>query len=72
MAAIMASGQTPSQWMAAYPRMLRDLTDPQRFPALALFLASGAFDTADHPDDEFVFGLDRILDSIAALITGGD
>jgi AcrR family transcriptional regulator len=72
MAAIMASGQTPSQWMAAYPRMLRDLTDPQRFPALALFLASGAFDTADHPDDEFIFGLDRILDGIAALISGGD
>jgi AcrR family transcriptional regulator len=71
-AVIRASGQTPSQWMAAYPRMLRDLTDPQRFPALAVFLASGVFDVADDPDDEFTFGLDRILDGVAALVRGGD
>jgi len=70
MAAIVASGKTPTQWMAAYPRMLRDLTDPQRFPALAAFLASGTFDVADDPDDEFIFGLDRILDGVAALIRG--
>jgi hypothetical protein len=69
-AAIRASGQSPSEWMAAYPRMLRDLTDPQRFPALAVFLASGVFDVADDPDDEFIFGLDRILDGVAALIRG--
>ena len=45
--------------------------DPQRFPALAVFLASGVFDVADDPDDEFIFGLDRILDGVAALICGG-
>ena len=71
MAAIRASGQTPSQWMAAYPRMLRELTDPRRFPALAAFLASGAFDVADGPDDEFTFGLERILDGVAALVRDG-
>ncbi len=48
----------------------RELTDPQRFPALAAFLASGTFDVADDPDDEFIFGLDRILDGVAALIRG--
>jgi hypothetical protein len=53
--------------MAAYPRMLTKLTDPQRFPALATFIAAGVFDIADDPDDEFVFGLDRILDGIASL-----
>jgi AcrR family transcriptional regulator len=71
-AAIAASGQSPSDWIAAYPRMLRDLTDPQRFPALTAFLASGVFDAADDPDDEFAFGLDRILDGIGVLIRGGD
>jgi hypothetical protein len=52
--------------------MLRELTDPRRFPALAAFLASGAFDVADGPDDEFTFGLERILDGVAALVRGGD
>jgi AcrR family transcriptional regulator len=67
-AAIRTSGKSPTEWMAAYPRMLRDLTDPQRFPALTAFLASGVFDVADDPDDEFTFGLDRILDGVGALI----
>jgi AcrR family transcriptional regulator len=66
-AAMEASGLSPNEWMAAYPRMLTKLTDPQRFPALATFIAAGVFDIADDPDDEFVFGLDRILDGIASL-----
>jgi AcrR family transcriptional regulator len=69
-AAIRASGRNPSEWMAAYTRMLGDLTDPQRFPALSAFLAAGVFDAADDPDDEFTFGLDRILDGIEVLIGG--
>jgi ABC-type glutathione transport system ATPase component len=69
-AAIRASGQSPSEWMAAYPRMLGDLTDPRRFPAFSAFLAAGVFDAADDPDDEFTFGLDRILDGIEVLIGG--
>jgi AcrR family transcriptional regulator len=67
-AAIAASGLDPSQWMASYPRMLRRLTDPQRFPALTAFIAAGVFDTFDDPDDEFIFGLDRILDGIEVLV----
>jgi AcrR family transcriptional regulator len=70
-AAIRASGLDPVEWMASYPRMLRQLTDPQRFPALTAFIAAGVFDVADGPDDEFIFGLDRILDGIEALITAG-
>jgi len=67
-AAIRASGATPDEWMAAYPRMLSKLTDPLRFPALATFIAAGVFDVHDDPDDEFTFGLERILDGLDALV----
>ena len=66
--AIRASGLAPMEWMAAYPRMLAELTDPRRFPALAKFLAAGVFEIEDGPDDEFIFGLDRILDGVEALV----
>ena len=67
-AAIRASGLTPTQWMASYPRMLAELTDARRFPALAKFIAAGVFEAEDGPDDEFIFGLDRILDGVEVLI----
>ena len=54
--------------MASYPRMLSQLADPRRFPALTAFIAAGVFEGADEPDDEFVFGLDRILDGIEVLV----
>ena len=37
--------------------------------ALASFIAAGVFDAADEPDDEFVFGLDRILDGVGVLVS---
>jgi hypothetical protein len=55
--------------MAAYPRMLTALADPGRYPALAKFIAAGVFDRADEPDDEFIFGLERILDGIEVLVS---
>jgi AcrR family transcriptional regulator len=67
-AAIMASGAGPAEWMAGYGRMLATLTDARRFPAITRLLASDAFEDDDDPDDEFVFGLTRILDGIAALV----
>ncbi len=66
--AVQTSGLSMDEWMSAYPRMLAKLTDPQRFPALSAFIAAGVFDIADGPDDEFVFGLDRILDGIEHLV----
>jgi Tetracyclin repressor-like, C-terminal domain len=69
MAAIATSGLRPDEWMASYPRMLSRLTDPRRFPALTAFIAAGVFDAYDDPDDEFIFGLDRILDGVEMLIT---
>ena len=68
-AAIRASGLTPMEWMASYPRMLAELADPLRFPALTAFIAAGVFEAEDGPDDEFIFGLDRILDGVAVLIS---
>ena len=67
-AAVAASGLDADEWMASYPRMLGQLTDPRRFPALTAFIAAGVFDAADGPDDEFVFGLDRILDGVGVLV----
>ncbi len=68
LAAVLASGLSPDEWMASYPRMLAQLTDARRFPALTAFIEAGVSDQADEPDTEFIFGLDRILDGIAILI----
>ena len=57
--------------MANYGRLLARLTDPQRFPALHAAIASGAFDEPDEPDNEFVFGLERILDGINTPVARG-
>ena len=45
-------------------RLLARLTDPEDFPALHRALGSEAFAQDDEPDDEFVFGLERVLDGI--------
>lgn len=66
-AASSASGSTEPEIMPTWGRRLTRLTDPERFPALRAALTSGAFDHDDDPDDEFVFGLERVLDGIDAL-----
>jgi AcrR family transcriptional regulator len=55
-------------WMRQYRDLLSKLTDPARFPATTRLLESGVFDAPDGPDDEFNFGLDRILDGLERLI----
>ncbi|WP_254705856.1 TetR/AcrR family transcriptional regulator [Streptomyces vilmorinianum] len=69
-AAIDASGQEPGVVLARYSHTLRRLADPARFPAVARMLDSGVLDQADGPDDEFRFGLARILDGVALLVEG--
>src|SRR5215204_3198203 len=54
--------------MPAWGRLLSELTTPADFPALHAALGSEAFAQDDDPDDEFVFGLERVLDGIAALV----
>jgi Tetracyclin repressor-like, C-terminal domain len=66
-AAAPAAGAAP-KLMASYGRLLAELTDPERFPALHAVIAAGVFDQADGDDDEFVFGLERVLDGIETLI----
>jgi AcrR family transcriptional regulator len=66
--AFRAAGGTPDEVMSAYGRLIARLTDPQRFPALTAVIKSGVMDKADDPDDEFIFGLERILDGIDALV----
>ncbi|MGC4834404.1 TetR/AcrR family transcriptional regulator [Micromonospora vinacea] len=63
-----AAGVEPSEMMPAYGRLVARLIDPARFPALHRVLNAGVLYQDDDPDDEFAFGLDRILDGVEALI----
>jgi AcrR family transcriptional regulator len=65
--AIRAAGKTDQQMMLDYNRILGLVTDPQRFPELTAVVKSGVMSKADDPDEEFEFGLARILDGISAL-----
>jgi AcrR family transcriptional regulator len=65
-----ASGAVAQAAMSGYGRTLARLTDPARFPALHAVIAAGVLDQTglDDPDEEFVFGLERVLDGIDALV----
>jgi AcrR family transcriptional regulator len=67
-AAASASGTPEAQIMPTWGRLLGRLTDAGQFPSLHAALASGVFDQDDDPDDEFIFGLERVLDGIDALV----
>jgi AcrR family transcriptional regulator len=69
LAAQRRSGQSIESSMASWARLLEKLTDAERFPAVTAALRTGEFDTPGGPDDEFVFGLERILDGVEALIS---
>jgi AcrR family transcriptional regulator len=64
----LAAGAGGEQVMPTYARMLGALIEGGDFPALAEAIASGALSDEDDPDSEFEFGLERILDGVAALI----
>ena len=66
--AIRTAGITDQQMMLDYNRILATVIDRQRFPELTAVVESGVMSKADHPDEEFTFGLERILDGIAALV----
>ncbi|HEX3724395.1 MAG TPA: TetR/AcrR family transcriptional regulator [Nitrolancea sp.] len=63
-----AAGGSEQEIMPVYGRILTKLIDPYRFPALTAVIASGIFNVDDDPDDEFTFGLERILDGIEVLV----
>lgn len=68
------TGHNQAQAELHYGRSLARLVDPAQYPEMAALLASDVFghnqpdtdDPAAQPD--FVFGLERILDGVAALI----
>ncbi|WP_406421189.1 TetR/AcrR family transcriptional regulator [Streptomyces sp. NBC_00873] len=69
-AAVEARGVSPQEVMNRYARTLDRLIDPARHPALSRLLASGVLGTPDDPDDEFAFGLERVLDGVEVLLRG--
>lgn len=66
--AFAAAGQRPQEAMSAYGRTLAAITDPADYPGLHGVIDAGVFDAEDGPDDEFAFGIERILDGVEALI----
>ncbi|MFE5126028.1 TetR/AcrR family transcriptional regulator [Streptomyces sp. NPDC056669] len=63
------TGDSPETSMAAWARLLERVTDAKRFPAVTAALRTGEFGAPGGPDDEFVFGLERILDGVEALVS---
>ncbi|MFD3699070.1 TetR/AcrR family transcriptional regulator [Streptomyces sp. NPDC058646] len=67
--AIIKSGVSPDQVMGQYVRTLRLMTRPDTHPAVTRLLESDAFTGSEEPDFQFSFGLTRILDGLADLIS---
>ena len=62
------AGGEPRSWS----QMLTRLIDPERYPAVSRAVSAGTFDDAagdTDADDEFDFGLQRVLDGIEVLDT---
>lgn len=63
------TGRTEQEADQLYARRLALVLDPDRFPAVAAALRAGSLsDESDFAVDEFRFGLETVLDGIAALI----
>lgn len=69
-AAVRAAGLTGQEAMAGYGQLLRLLLDEHRFPQLMSVAAAGVLDKADPWEDEFTFGLERLLDGVDVLVRG--
>jgi AcrR family transcriptional regulator len=62
---------TPDAWGSGFAAALEKVIGDQRFPVLTHVAASGAFDKDFAPsDNDFEFGLQRLLDGIEAYIHG--
>ncbi|MFE5241130.1 MULTISPECIES: TetR/AcrR family transcriptional regulator [unclassified Streptomyces] len=67
-AAVETKGVPVQEVMAQWERTVKRLVDPVRHPALSRLLATDAMSEPDDADYDFVFGLDRVLDGVEALI----
>ena len=61
-------GAAVMQGMAGYGRVLAELIDVKRLPAIAGLVADASLGRAGAAHDDFEFGLERILDGIEALV----
>ena len=69
LAADLAAGAAERPANMTYGRILSQLIDPARFPAVHQAIAGGSLDDEDEDFEfDFQFGLDRILDGIERLI----
>ncbi|GAA2440355.1 TetR/AcrR family transcriptional regulator [Actinomadura vinacea] len=70
--AFQEASTSESEVVRGYGAMLTALTDPGRFPELHAILEDGVFEGAvGTPDDDFVFGLETLLDGLEALVRRG-
>ncbi|WP_406147072.1 TetR/AcrR family transcriptional regulator [Streptomyces sp. NBC_01012] len=70
-AAVEAKGVSDVEVMAQWERTVQRLVDPVRHPALCRLLTTEVLSEPDAPDHEFLFGLERVLDGVEALIDKG-
>lgn len=66
--AAIEAGNAAMQGMAGYGRVLSELIDVERLPAIAALIRDAALGEAGGRHDDFEFGLERILDGVEALI----
>jgi hypothetical protein len=66
------TGRTEGEWWAAYEPLLARVFDASKYPtATRVGAAAGAeFQAAAAPERTFEFGLELLLDGLAALIAG--
>jgi hypothetical protein len=58
----------PPQHGEAFTTALAELVTPERFPDLAPLVLSGVYSDGDDEQDDFAFGLERILDGIERYV----
>jgi AcrR family transcriptional regulator len=58
----------PPQHGEAFTAALAELVTPERFPDLAPLVLSGVYSDGDDEQDDFAFGLERILDGIERYV----
>ncbi|WP_431782647.1 TetR/AcrR family transcriptional regulator [Streptomyces chumphonensis] len=62
------SGGTVEEASAAYGRLLARLADPERFPEVRRVVDSGVLTGPQAEDEEFEFGLARVLDGVEVMV----
>lgn len=71
-AAAFEAGDPMARAAAGYGDLIRKLTTATEFPALHAVVDAGVFEDDEHPADaldrDYHFGLERIIDGVAALI----